>query len=111
MCRPSASLTASEPTAPPPSASTGDGPREQPQDELLLARAEGGLASRSKNDSRGSPSSPSSSRSEVEWLDAQLGRDGAGGARLAGTHEAHEHEGVAVGRLRCSQRLHPMRSR
>jgi hypothetical protein len=55
----------------------------------------------------------------VERPHPQLGGHGAGRARLAGPHEAHEHERAGAsrpgprGRCRaaCRYRLHPIRSR
>ena len=89
----SASRTRSEPSAPPPSAITGAWRlREQPQHQLLLALAERGLALAVEERLDRLPELALELAVGVERLDAELGRHRARGARLAGAHEADEHE-------------------
>ena len=103
MCGASASRTRSEPSAPPPSATTGASSRaEQLEHQLLLARAERvlALAVEERLDRLAEP--PLELAVGVERLGAELGGERAGAGGLAGAHEAHEHEGYA--------RLQPIRS-
>ena len=100
----SASRTRSDPTAPPPSATTAGVPAsEQLEHELLLARAERVLALpvEERLDRLAEP--PLELAIGVERLRAELRAEGAGAGGLAGPHEADQHEGYA--------RLQPIRSR
>ena len=103
MCGSSASRTRSEPSAPPPSASTrGVRPREQLEHQLLLARAERLLALPVEEGLDRLAEPLLELAVGVERLGAELRGERAGAGGLPGAHEADEHEGYA--------RLQPMRS-
>ena len=100
----SASRTRSEPSAPPPSATTARVlAGEQLEHQLLLARAKRVLALPVEEGLDRLAEPPLELAIGVERLRAELGAERAGAGGLAGAHEAHEHEGYA--------RLQPIRSR
>ena len=104
MWRTSASRTRSDPTAPPPSATTrASSRREQLEHELLLARAKRVLALPVEEGLNRLAEPPLQLAIGVERLRAELGAERAGAGGLPGAHEAHENEGYA--------RLQPIRSR
>ena len=80
------------------------GPREELEDRLLLARAEGVLALAVEPALDRLPERLLDLAVGVERLDAQVGSGDPGGGRLAGAHEADEDECPAY-------RFQPIRSR
>jgi hypothetical protein len=88
---------------------------EQRKHDLLLARAERGLAVAVEVGLERLAKLALELTVGVERLGPELGGDGAGGGRLAGAHEADEHERAAarapaLGARAACQRLHPIRS-
>ena len=75
--------------------------RQQPQDDLLLARAEGRLALAVEEVGDRLAQLALDLAVRVERLHSQLGREHPRGARLPGAHEAHEHERAPLGATLC----------
>jgi hypothetical protein len=71
------------------------GPREKPQHDLLLADPEGVLALTVEEDLEWLSELALELAVDVEGRCTQLGRDRARCARLAGAHEAGEHDRAA----------------
>ena len=71
--------------------------REQPQDDLLLARAEGRLALAVEEVGDRLAQLALDLAIRVERLHSQLGREHPRGARLPRPHEADEHERASLG--------------